>query len=194
MSDKFNQNSFIHQIPAGMMVGDKRTELFGCRKTKKVFSVSNGITKSFLELEAPKKALIFEQLLSDDKAMEDLKYLSQEEAIEKYAFCIYGDANHEPDFSADGQLQKADNFLCSDNCQCLKWKSKSITIDENTLTVRQLQIIQLFASDLPDKQIAYELGISESTLNTHKAKLFEMAGVQSKAGLITKAITQKIIQ
>ncbi|KIQ22882.1 hypothetical protein RT99_06050 [Flavobacterium sp. MEB061] len=67
-------------------------------------------------------------------------------------------------------------------------------MDGTALTIREIQIVNLMASDLPDKQIAEKLKIAKSTLNTHKQNLFEKAGVKSKSGLITKAINQKIIQ
>jgi DNA-binding CsgD family transcriptional regulator len=192
--DKFTTNSLIHQIPAGLMIGDTSTELFGCRETKQVFALSNGQTIKFEELNPTKRALIFEKLLSDEAAIEDLKNLSQSEAIERFAFCVYGAADHEPDFDCNGNLKQADNFICSNNCQCLKWQSKNISIDGNKLTPRELEIVTLLASDKPDKQIADELEITESTLNTHKKHLFEKFNVYSKSGLITKAITNKIIQ
>jgi DNA-binding CsgD family transcriptional regulator len=50
------------------------------------------------------------------------------------------------------------------------------------------------ASDLPDKAIADKLDVALSTLNNHKILLFDKFKVKSKAGLITKAIEQKIIQ
>lgn len=191
---KFTTKEVIHQIPAGLLLGDKSTELFGCRETKKVFALSNGKTISFNELNPEKRALIFEKLLSDDVAFEDLKHLSQNEAIEQFAFCVYGAADHEPDFCKDGSLKEADNFICSNNCKCLKWFSKNITVEGNKLTTRELEIVTLLASDKPDKQIADDLDISESTLNTHKKNLFEKFNVASKSGLITKAISNKIIQ
>lgn len=192
--DKFTTNSLIHQIPAGLMIGDTSTELFGCRETKRVFGLSNGQTIKFEELHPTKRALIFEKLLSDEVAIQDLKDLPQAEAIEHFAFCVYGAADHEPDFDCNGNLKKADNFICSNNCKCLKWESKNITIDGNKLTPREIEIVTLLASDQPDKQIADELGITESTLNTHKKHLFEKFNVYSKSGLITKAISNKIIQ
>lgn len=192
--DKFTTNSVIHQIPAGLMIGDKSTELFGCRETKRVFAITNGQTLKFEELHPTKRALIFEKLLSDEVAIQDLKDLPQAEAIERFAFCVYGAADHEPDFDSDGNLKKADNFICSNNCRCLKWESKNITIDGNKLTPREIEIVMLLASDKPDKQIADELDITESTLNTHKKHLFEKFNVFSKSGLITKAIFNKIIQ
>jgi len=192
--DKFTTNPLIHQIPAGIMIGDTRTELFGCRETKRVFALSDGKTIPFQELNPSKRALIFEKLLSDEAAINDLKELPQAEAIERFAFCIFGAADHEPDFCENGQLKEADNFICSNNCKCLKWNSKNISIDGNRLTPKEFEIVTLLASDKPDKQIAAELKITESTLNTHKKHLFEKFNVYSKSGLITKAITNKIIQ
>ena len=125
--DKFTTNSLIHQIPAGLMIGDTSTELFGCRETKRVFALSNGHTVKFEELNPTKRALIFEKLLSDEVAIQDLKDLPQAEAIEHFAFCVYGAADHEPDFDCNGNLKQADNFICSNNCQCLKWESKNIS-------------------------------------------------------------------
>lgn len=70
----------------------------------------------------------------------------------------------------------------------------SVEISENQkLTPRQLEVVRLCASDLCDKQIADKLGISISTLNSHKASAFEKLNVHSKSGLITEAIHSKII-
>lgn len=194
MHDKSTTKSDVHQIPAGLLIGDKRTEIFGCKETKKTFFLTNGQTANFKELPGNLKAQLLSELLNDDIAFDDLRHLSQEEAIEQFAFCNYGAANHEPDFCENGELKKSDNFICSNNCKCLKWNSKKITIDGIAITPRELEIITLMASDLADKQIADQLKISESTLNTHKHHLFEKASVQSKTGLISKAIHQKIIQ
>jgi DNA-binding NarL/FixJ family response regulator len=140
------------------------------------------------------RAQIFEKLLDDPIAMQDLKQLSQPEAIEKFAFCIYGAADDNPDFNEVGDLKAAENFSCSSNCQCLKWFSKKITIKGNRITPRELEIVTLLATDKSDKMIADELGISVSTLDTHKNNLFDKAQVYSKAGLIVAAIHEKIVQ
>lgn len=189
-----NPQHQIHRLPAGMMQGDKSTEIFACRETQKVFALSDGKSIPFEELDPMLRAQVFEKLLDDSKAMDDLKHLSQGDAISKFAFCIYGAADSNPDFCANGILQHADNFICSNACQCLKWASKNITIKGNRLTIREIEIIQLLATDMSDKMIADALGISQSTLDTHKNHLFEKAGVHSKNGLIVAAIDEKIIQ
>lgn len=42
MSDKFTTSHLIHQIPAGLLVGDNSTELFACRSTKKFLHFQMG--------------------------------------------------------------------------------------------------------------------------------------------------------
>ena len=189
-----NNQHLIHRLPAGMMHDDSSTELFGCRTTKKMFAISKGNTIPFEELEPSKRAQIFERLLDDPIALQDLKNYSQEKAIEQFAFCVFGAADSEPDFCKNGELQAADNFICSSNCMCLKWPSKKITVEGVQLTSRQLEIAQLMATDLCDKQIADRLGITISTLDTHKKTLFEKCNVHSKTALVIKLIDQKIIQ
>ena len=191
---KINENQLIHQLPAGILVGDHTTELFGCRTTKQVFVLSNGLTKPFSNLSDDKKALLMEKLSDDDKAIGDLLHLPMIKALEQFSFCLYGAADSEADFDEAGNLMKEDNFMCSDNCQCLKWKSKSIKVDGIALTPRELEVIQQLASDLCDKQIAHILGIAESTLDTHKSHIFEKFGVSSTKGMLIKASAQKIIQ
>jgi len=199
MSSKYNNiylnnQNFIHRLPAGMMSGDLSTELFSDRSSKKVFAVSDGKTVPFKEINPLMRAQIFEQLLNDETALESLKHLDQKAAIEHYAFCIYGAADSVADFCKNGKLQEADNFICSDNCVCLNWKSKKMKIDGEFLTARQFEIAKLLATDLCDKQIADQLNITVSTLDTHKKNLFEKCGVASKTGLVIKLIEQKVIQ
>lgn len=190
----FNNPNLIHRLPAGMLKGDFSTELFSDRSTKKVYAVTNGTTVSFDEIDPVLRAQVFERLLKDEKALESLKHLNQKEATEHYAFCVFGAADSTADFCADGILQEADNFICSDNCICLHWNSKKMKIEGEVLTPRQLEVARLLATDLCDKQIADQLNISLSTLDTHKKNLFEKCNVSSKTGLAIKLIDNKIIQ
>lgn len=184
----------IHRLPAGMVKGDTSTELFADRETQKVYAISNGQTIPFSELPGKMRAQVFAKMLADDKAMIDLNHLPAKDALDKFAFCIYGAADSNPDFCSNGLLQEADNFICSNSCQCLKWQSKNITLKGQKLTYREIEIIQLLATDLSDKMIADQLNISVSTLDTHKKHLFEKAEVFSKNGLIMAAAAEKIIQ
>lgn len=194
MIREFKQKKPIHRLPAGLLPGDLQTEIIANRKTKAVYIVCNGKTEAFNQLSPRLKGQLLERLSNDPIATNDLKDLTLSEALEKYAFCCFGAADSAGDFDANGQLQTSENFVCSNNCKCLNWKSKNITVEGNKLTPRELQILRLLPSDMPDKQIAAKLKITASTLDTHKTNLFSKFKTNSKAGLITKAINLKIIQ
>jgi DNA-binding NarL/FixJ family response regulator len=48
------------------------------------------------------------------------------------------------------------------------------------LTVRELEVLQMMASGLPNKQIALSLGISEHTVKFHLSSLYAKFGVTSR--------------
>jgi len=197
MNDKSNtkkQDKQVHTLPAGIIPGDHRTELFGIRETRKVFGLCNGGTIPFAQTNPAQKAEIFALMLKDPVAMHDLRDLDHEAALEEFAFCMYGDLDDTPDFMADGSAGPSENFRCGDNCRCLNWPSKKITINGHKLTPHQVKISQELASDKPDKAIASDLNIAQSTLNGHKQNLFSAAGVSSKAGFVRKAMKHKLIQ
>jgi len=188
------QDKQVHSLPAGLIPGDHRTELFGIRETRKVYGLSNGATIPFANIDPLQKAEIFALMLQDSIAMEDLRYMTSEAALEEFAFCMYGDMDDTPDFTADGSAGPSENFRCGANCRCLAWKSKTITLNGHRLTPHQVRISQELASDKPDKAIAADLNITHSTLNGHKQNLFNAAGVATKAGFVRKAMKHKLIQ
>lgn len=197
MKDKFKPkipDLQVHKLPAGIIPGDYNTELIGVRETRKVFAICNGATIPFIKINPVLKAMIFEQMLKDPIAVYDLRHLEADEALEEYAFCLYGQADDAPDFTPAGTLGKPENFTCGANCICLKWESKNITLNGHKLTPHQVNITQQLATDKADKQIADLLCISQDTLNSHKRKLFDYAGVKSKTGFARRAVTEKIVQ
>jgi hypothetical protein len=56
------------------------------------------------------------------------------------------------------------------------------------LSGRQLQVLQLMAAGLLNKQIAYELGLSEKTVKMHRAALLSGLGAKSSADAIRVAV------
>lgn len=182
------------QLPiAGLLPGDYATELFGVKETRKVFGICNGCTIPFLHIHPDLKAELFTMLLEDDKAMQDLKDMTAEAALEEYAFCLYGDADGTPDFDANGKPGTSENFTCGKNCRCLNWKNKRVNINGNPLTRREVEVTQKLASDMVDKQIAAELNISTHTLTQHKRNLFEKANVSTRTGLVQKSYNERLI-
>lgn len=184
----------MNAVPYGLFPGQTGIELFADRTTRKMHFLQDGKRLAFKDLPRAVASKLFDKMMSDDKAMKDLKGLPLNEAFEKYCFCVYGAADSSPDVDENGNIQASDNFICGDNCTCVKWNTKSISIDGIAITPRQLQIINALNSDDTDLLIADKLGISKSTLNTTKKLIFEKFGVYSTTALVAKAIKNKIIQ
>lgn len=184
----------VHQLMAGLLPGDHGTELFANLETRKVYGMRDGKRIAFNDLNPALIIKLLDLFYTDEVAMRDLSHLDAEAALEEFTFCLYGGADHEADFAANGTLTPPENFLCGENCKCMRWPSKNITLNGHPLTERQLEVCQRLASDDPDKKIAAELGISLPTLSNHKKEIFGKAGVHSKAGLIMRAVTDKVIQ
>jgi DNA-binding NarL/FixJ family response regulator len=56
------------------------------------------------------------------------------------------------------------------------------------LTPRQREILQMIAQGRSTKEIAYDLGLSAKTVETHRAQLMERLGIHDVAGLVRFAI------
>ncbi len=56
------------------------------------------------------------------------------------------------------------------------------------LSKRQLEVLQMVAAGLRNKQIAYELGLSEKTIKMHRGLAMEKLGAQSSADMIRLAV------
>ncbi|HJV80121.1 response regulator transcription factor [Noviherbaspirillum sp.] len=63
-----------------------------------------------------------------------------------------------------------------------------------SLTVRELQIASLIASGKQIKQIAAELSISISSVNTYRLRIFKKMGLSSNASLIRYAVKHGLVE
>lgn len=74
--------------------------------------------------------------------------------------------------------------------------SESLNQGENTespLTAREQQVLFMISNGLLRKQVAYELGISERTVQFHLKNCIEKLGVESRAEAIRVATKKKYI-
>jgi DNA-binding NarL/FixJ family response regulator len=61
------------------------------------------------------------------------------------------------------------------------------------LTARQKEILQMIAEGRTTKEIAFALGVSVKTVETHRAAIMERLGIRDVAGLVVHAIRAGLI-
>ena len=64
----------------------------------------------------------------------------------------------------------------------------------DTLSGRELEVVALVARGASNKEIAHALRISEATIKTHLAHIFEKLDVSDRTSAVTRAIEQGLIE
>lgn len=67
-------------------------------------------------------------------------------------------------------------------------------VDGKLLSDREIEIVRLFASGLSYKEIAAELNISASTVDSHKYKIMEKLGITTTLDIVKYAIKNNLIE
>lgn len=62
------------------------------------------------------------------------------------------------------------------------------------LTAREVEIVELLAHGLANKQMAKELLVSEATVKAHLSHIYAKLGVDTRAGAVAAAIERRIIR
>ena len=62
-----------------------------------------------------------------------------------------------------------------------------------TLTERESQVLQLIAQGLPNKQIAYLLGISEHTVKFHVSSIYTKLGVSNRTEAVRQGVRSGLV-
>lgn len=180
---------------AGLFPSDNSIEFVGNRVNKTTMWLQNGSIHYFSDLPADAYELVKNDYLKHHKAKAFLQEVSDHlpRQVELYAYYMWGDLDSTPDIK-DGKLSNSENFRDKIDCPSLRWNSKNINIGDHILTPRQLVIVDLIGKNLPDKAIASSLGVSQKTLDFHKAKLFKSVGVNTKMDLLKLSIKHKIVK
>ena len=96
-----------------------------------------------------------------------------------------------PLFGEDGELRwflGSQVELTDDSPAVFVGRREKAVLAVKTLPPRQRQVLEHIARGLLNKQIAWELGISEKTVKMHRALLMERLGVPTSADLIRLAV------
>lgn len=66
-------------------------------------------------------------------------------------------------------------------------QSSTLTLSEANLTVRQTEILQLFARGLSYQEVATQLQVSTQTIKNHASAIYERLGVKNKTEAVFEA-------
>jgi DNA-binding NarL/FixJ family response regulator len=70
---------------------------------------------------------------------------------------------------------------------------RAVTDEAQALTARELQVLRLLATGIPNKQIARELGISEHTAKYHVSEILGKLGAASRTEAVLTAVRQGLL-
>lgn len=63
-----------------------------------------------------------------------------------------------------------------------------------TVTEREVEVLELLARGLGNKEMASELFVSEATVKSHLSHIYTKLGVDTRAGAVAAAIAQRVIR
>src|SRR6267143_438183 len=76
---------------------------------------------------------------------------------------------------------------------CLRWRNKKLVNEDERLTQRQREVLQLLAEGKVMKEVSDILNMSKRTVAYHKYRMMEVLGAKSSAELVKYAIKVHIV-
>lgn len=83
--------------------------------------------------------------------------------------------------------------LSKDAIDCLHWQRKEFVEEEQRLTIRQREVLQLLAEGKVMKQVGCILNMSTRTVAFHKYRIMEALGAKSNAELVRYAVRSHLV-
>ena len=127
-------------------------------------------------------------------SLDQLGIMEENERLKKFGLCNYGGFDDKADITKEDNT--TEYYDCGERggrCPVEGKLCKHVQAKNGCLTPREIDVIKLIASDLPDKQIADRLNISISTANQHRVNIQHKIGSDSKVGTCRFAIEKRII-
>jgi len=82
--------------------------------------------------------------------------------------------------------------ISRDEVDLLRWQRKKMVVEQERLTERQREVLQLLAQGKVMKEIAIMLNVTTRTVAFHKYRIMEVLGAKSSADLVKYAIRNNI--
>jgi DNA-binding NarL/FixJ family response regulator len=83
--------------------------------------------------------------------------------------------------------------LSQDEIDSLRWRNKKLVHEEERLTPRQREVLQLLAEGKVMKEVSYILNMSTRTVAYHKYRMMEVLGAKSSAELVKYAVRNHVV-
>jgi len=83
--------------------------------------------------------------------------------------------------------------VSEDAINCLRWQRRRLVQEEDRLTDRQREVLQLLAEGKVMKEVAYILNMSTRTVAYHKYRMMAVLGARSNAELVKYAVRNHMI-
>jgi DNA-binding NarL/FixJ family response regulator len=83
--------------------------------------------------------------------------------------------------------------ISRDAIECLRWQHKKLVTEEERLTGRQREVLQLLAEGKAMKEVGAVLNMSTRTVAYHKYRMMEVLGARSSAELVKYAIRTHVV-
>jgi DNA-binding NarL/FixJ family response regulator len=83
--------------------------------------------------------------------------------------------------------------LSKDTIDCLRWQHKELLKEEERLTARQREVLQLLAEGKVMKEIGDILHMTTRTVAYHKYRIMEVLGARSNAELVKYAVRNHLV-
>jgi DNA-binding NarL/FixJ family response regulator len=83
--------------------------------------------------------------------------------------------------------------LSQDTIDCLRWSNKKLINEEERLTQRQREVLQLLAEGKVMKEVGDALHMTTRTVAYHKYRMMEVLGASSNAELVKYAVRNHLV-
>jgi len=181
-------------IPAGLL--NTNVELFAVGD--RLMSTYNGVVIPFAQLPTSILQKFLNEMNRNPEAVDCLKkmgYTSEVKMLERFCWCRFGAFDATPDMvSKDAEF--ANEYWdcgCRNSCPFEFTLCDRVKCGDKYLTKKEIMLVKLIATGIPDKQICYEANITYLTVTTHKKNIYKKLDVHSQAEITAFAYKNNLI-
>lgn len=159
---------------------------------------SDGRVRTFSELPSYYVDIIREYISQHadiDTALKLFEPDSEVKRLEKFCECRFGGLDFKADIK-DGVLQDGDYWECPvrDICPGANIVCKPLTYNGHVISVIEIKLIRLLATDFTNEVIADELSLAQGTLHLFKKNLYQKLDVKTKQELTLIGVELNLLQ